>query len=80
LNRTFGPPDLTINSKNLRENDIRKIIQNETGIILFKVSGWSNAVGHFDMWNGYSVKNSEYFTPSGNASLYEIDLWFLDGQ
>ena len=80
LNRTFGPPDLTINSTNLRKNDIRKIIQNETGIIFFRVSGWDDAVGHFDMWNGHSVKNSEYFNPSGNASLYEIDLWFLDGQ
>ena len=49
-------------------------------LFFFRVSGWNDAAGHFDIWNGHSVKNSEYFNPSGNASLYEIDLWFLDGQ
>jgi len=78
--REFGKPDISIPvTSNLNSNDIQSLLQGRVGIILFTVSGWNNAVGHFDLWNGTTVKNASYFNPS-NAKLIRVDLWFLDKQ
>ena len=42
----------------------------KTGIIMFNVSGWSDATGHFDLWNGSSCRHAEYFGKSSSVHLW----------
>ena len=42
----------------------------QQGIICFEVSGWSDATGHFDLWNGSQCAGSEYFSMSHQAHLW----------
>jgi hypothetical protein len=49
LNRTFGAPDININiTGTINAADIQNQMQNRIGIIMFRVAGWDDAVGHFD--------------------------------
>lgn len=42
----------------------------QKGLICFRVDGWADATGHFDLWNGASPRHAEYFSKS-----HEIKLW-----
>jgi hypothetical protein len=80
LNRTFGAPDININiTGTINAADIQNQMQNRIGIIMFRVAGWDDAVGHFDMWNGSNAKNASYFKPK-NGTLTGVSIWFLDKQ
>ena len=41
-----------------------------SGIICFRVSIWSDATGHFDVWNGVNCRYEEYFAQSDEAWLW----------
>ena len=40
------------------------------GTIEFVVSGWSNATGHFDLWDGSRCIHEDYFSKAGHAALW----------
>lgn len=40
------------------------------GIIMFDVVGWSNATGHFDLWNGRQARYEAYF-----SKAREVMIW-----
>ena len=44
----------------------------QQGIICFEVSGWADATGHFDLWNGSNPGHAEYFSLSHEAHLWAI--------
>ena len=46
----------------------------QRGIICFEVSGWNDATGHFDLWDGSSAAHAEYFSMS-----HEAHLWACSG-
>ncbi len=46
----------------------------QRGIICFEVTGWSDATGHFDLWDGTSAAHGEYFNLS-----HEAHLWLCSG-
>lgn len=41
-----------------------------TGILMFDVEGWSDATGHFDVWNGSRARYSEYWAQAKAALLW----------
>lgn len=41
------------------------------GIIMFEVRGWSDATGHFDLWDGEQPAYSEYFDRAHLVQLWE---------
>ncbi len=45
-------------------------VQGKKGIIMFDVQGWSDATGHFDLWDGKKCVGSEYFDKA-----HAIYLW-----
>lgn len=49
----------------------RAAVHGKKGIILFVVSGWSDATGHFDVWNGQDPAGSEYFDKASDVFLWE---------
>jgi hypothetical protein len=65
LENEYKAPDITGSSMSA--------FQNSKGIIMFDVSGWSDATGHFDMWNGSAAKYRDYW-----EKAHTIHLWVCD--
>ncbi len=68
LTFTYGPPSFTEDREPKAEPPQSFI--GETGIICFRVKGWSDATGHVDLWDGSAVLHSAYFNKA-----YSILLW-----
>lgn len=51
----------------------RSAVQGKKGVIMFDVRGWSDATGHFDIWDGTSCAGSEYF-----AEAHAVYLWICE--
>ncbi|WP_420895097.1 T6SS effector amidase Tae4 family protein [Snodgrassella communis] len=48
------------------------------GIILFEVSGWSDATGHATLFNGYKCYDSSYFNEPESTYIAErANFWRL---
>jgi hypothetical protein len=81
LDRTYKDADYTfkITSK-MTAQDVQSRLAGERGIIMFKVSGWSDATGHFTLWNGSNVGFGNYFDSANlhGATITSIRLWLLD--
>lgn len=41
------------------------------GIVLYDREGWSDANGHFDMWDGSTAKYTDYTSESTNVFIWE---------
>jgi hypothetical protein len=48
----------------------KSAVAGKAGIIMFDVRGWSDATGHFDLWNGSKCEYSDY-----SNQAHEILLW-----
>jgi hypothetical protein len=42
----------------------------QTGIICFEVHGWSDATGHFDLWDGGQCRHEGYFDKASAVWLW----------
>ncbi|MCX4246496.1 type VI secretion system amidase effector protein Tae4 [Paraliomyxa miuraensis] len=49
----------------------RGAVDGRRGIIMFDVQGWSDATGHFDLWDGSFCAGSEYFDKASHVYLWE---------
>lgn len=58
------------------ETQLLPKIKGKKGIIVFDVKGWSNASGHFTLWDG---KNLAYVGPGdhNNPASIEYYFWFM---
>jgi RHS repeat-associated protein len=73
VNTTFGSADIT--------NATSAGLQNQNGIIFFEVSGWGDASGHVDIWNGTGCGTKCYWPGSSNlngATMTNASLWLLN--
>lgn len=68
LRSVVGGPTLTVASPKASH------FGGQQGIICFEVSGWSDATGHFDLWNGSEAAGHAYF-----AESHEAHLWACSG-
>jgi hypothetical protein len=55
------------------EGTTRGAFEGKSGIIMFDVQGWSDATGHFDLWNGSAARYSEYFDKASKIYLWRCD-------
>jgi hypothetical protein len=46
-------------------------IKGRKGIVLYDREGWSDANGHFDMWDGSTAKYTDYTSESTNVFIWE---------
>lgn len=53
LRDTYGPPDYELSA--IKGKIDKSKILNQKGIIAFDVTGWSDASGHFTLWNGTNL-------------------------
>ncbi|PTQ92463.1 RHS repeat-associated protein [Mucilaginibacter yixingensis] len=70
MDATYGQPNIN----GMRPGDF----SGKTGIIQFNVSGWSDATGHFTLWNGSSPLYGNYFNigqQEPGVTLTGVHLW-----
>lgn len=63
LERSYKYPEVT--------GKDRAAFAGKRGVIMFDVDGWSDATGHFDLWNGSSCAGSDYFGKAHKVFLWE---------
>ncbi len=52
----FGPPE--------------KFSGSQKGIIMFDVDVWSDATGHFDLWDGMQARHQAYFNVASSTYIW----------
>lgn len=67
----YGPPTFTEDREPLREGAPASFV-GVTGIIGFRVKGWVDATGHFDLWDGAGPRHHEYFGKSYSVMLWQV--------
>jgi hypothetical protein len=61
MRATYGPPAVEAQGEARGPTD-RTAFRGKRGVIEFKVTGWSNATGHFDLWDGQRCIHDDYST------------------
>ncbi len=64
LRAVLGPPTVTGTGAEVAK------FQGKKGIIMFDVRGWSDATGHFDLWDGNGPAHAEYFDRATTVQLW----------
>jgi len=67
LANSFGKPDEVKRSPNPSDFAKRK------GIIVFNVSGWSDASGHVSLWDGNKCSDTCHFPIATEVSLWSLE-------
>ena len=49
----------------------KETAKGKRGIIIFDVSGWSDATGHADLWDGNNCAYQEYWNKASKVHLWE---------
>jgi len=66
LERKYGPANVRATS------DFEDAVTYLSGIIMFNVN-WSDATGHFDLWDGFWIRNHAYFAEASEVLLWRTD-------
>lgn len=66
----YGEPTLAVKAPDSSKPVNAALFANRKGVMHFDVRGWTDATGHFTIWNGTSCADTCYF---GKASL--VALW-----
>ena len=65
LSEVYGAPNTMLPS------GYKSALSGRKGIIMFEVSGWSDASGHADLWDGKKVVGSDYGDKASTIHLWE---------
>lgn len=65
LTQSYGSPSISLPS------DYKKLLSGKKGVIIFEVSGWADASGHADLWNGKTCVGSDYGEKSSRILFWE---------
>lgn len=68
LRRVVGPPKIVSTNR----DEFAKKFSGKKGIIMFKVDTWSDATGHFDVWDGTKPAHDEYFLEASKVMLWTL--------
>jgi len=71
LTTTYGPPSLRVVIP-VEGAPTPPSFLGRQGIICFDVKGWTDATGHFDLWNGERCVHNHYFHRAQVAYLWEV--------
>jgi len=65
LSEIYGKP------QSMTPSQYKKLLSGRKGIIIFEVSGWGDATGHADLWDGKKVVGSDYGQKSSIVHFWE---------
>ena len=77
LEERYGSPDIVVRPG---DSNFNSVVASNMGIIVFDVSGWSDATGHITTWDGENAGDHSYFQedlPSG-VTLIKVSIWTLE--
>lgn len=77
LRRQYGPPQLT-HAYDGDGGEVPDAIIGKQGIICFDVTGWSDATGHFDLWDGERCAHHGYFERARKVHLWAVSDGAVD--
>lgn len=72
LRDVYGPPGLTHTYPGAQGGPTPEKFTGKQGVICFEVQGWSDASGHFDLWDGARCINHAYFERAAKVHLWEV--------
>lgn len=64
MTETYGKPDV-------HSSGGKQAFAGHQGIICFAVSGWSDATGHFDLWNGAKCEYHDYWDRAHDVMVWD---------
>lgn len=70
LRATLGKPAIEVTALAPGAGVDRSAFIGQRGVIVFEVTGWSDATGHVDLWDGTMPAHAEYF-----AMASKVQLW-----
>ncbi|WP_438632239.1 type VI secretion system amidase effector protein Tae4 [Microbulbifer sp.] len=65
LREAYGPPRL------ISSDTYKTDLAGKKGIIIFEVSGWTDATGHADLWDGAACVGSDYGERASRIMFWE---------
>ncbi|MEZ4314658.1 MAG: T6SS effector amidase Tae4 family protein, partial [Polyangiaceae bacterium] len=68
----YGPATLSVDRPQTSD-EVPQSFRGQTGVICFRVKTWSDATGHFDLWDGNACRHHAYF-----GLAYQILLWRVE--
>ncbi len=86
LKAVYGKPQLTHRYADPSDGTIPPSFMGAQGVISFKVNGWADATGHFDLWDGQQCVHTPYFHKASAVYLWIIsdetegDVSFIHAQ
>lgn len=72
LKRRYGKPTLVHDYPGGAGGEVPPAFRGRQGVICFEVDGWSDATGHYDLWNGARCRHSAYFERAKRVMLWEV--------
>lgn len=72
LRRRYGPPTLSWTYPPQQGGPVPASFRGRKGILCFEVSVWSDATGHFDLWDGSAPRHHGYFDVADAVHLWEV--------
>lgn len=71
LTMTFGDPEV-VKKQDQPASAAREAVAGRRGIVVFEVSGWEDATGHIDLWDGSRIRGQEYFESARRVLFWEM--------
>jgi len=72
IRRKLGPADFEHAYPAPGGGDVPSALLGKQGLIVFEVTGWTDATGHIDLWDGEACRNHGYFERASKVLLWEI--------
>jgi hypothetical protein len=69
--KKYGKPQIWGKGDKKGGDDLRRAVQGRKGVILFVVKSWSDATGHFDLWDGSKASHDDYFSVASDVFLWQ---------
>lgn len=72
MTKRYGKPDLVHEYPAPGGGDVPPEFLGRQGVIAFEVDGWTDATGHFDLWNGTRCRHHDYFARAQKVMLWDV--------
>ena len=69
--KKYGKPQIWGKGGKKGGDEMRRAVQGKKGIIIFVVKSWTDANGHFDLWDGSKASHDDYFSVASDVFLWQ---------
>lgn len=69
--KKYGKPQIWAKSGKKGGEELRQAVAGKKGVIIFVVKSWTDATGHFDLWDGAKASHEDYFGAASDVFLWQ---------